>query len=159
MSRRLHRIWLLPLLFLVGQAWALGLGDIRISSALNQPLRAEIELLAATPEELNTHFGIRVRDKHRAIAFYQELGFALLLDVGFEKGHPVIMEHPSGVVLNLLGPSSVEKDENVLMDIDRRFAGYTHIALRITSLPETEAIGNFFREVTLLQSFAARNGR
>lgn len=53
MSRRLHRIWLLPLLFLVGQAWALGLGDIRLSSALNQPLRAEIDLLAATPEELN----------------------------------------------------------------------------------------------------------
>ncbi|MFT5501811.1 MAG: pilus assembly protein FimV, partial [Woeseiaceae bacterium] len=53
MSRRLHRIWLLPLLFLVGQAWALGLGDIRISSALNQPLRAEIVLLAATAEELN----------------------------------------------------------------------------------------------------------
>ncbi len=53
MSRRLHRIWLLPLLFLAGQAWALGLGDIRLSSALNQPLRAEIELLAATPEEIN----------------------------------------------------------------------------------------------------------
>jgi pilus assembly protein FimV len=53
MSRRLHRVWLLPLLFLVGQAWALGLGDIRLSSALNQPLRAEIQLLAATPEELN----------------------------------------------------------------------------------------------------------
>jgi pilus assembly protein FimV len=53
MSRRLHRLWLLPLLFLAGQAWALGLGDIRLDSALNQPLRAEIQLLAATPEELN----------------------------------------------------------------------------------------------------------
>ena len=48
------RVWLLvPFLLLASQAWALGLGDIRLSSALNEPLRAEIELLAATPEELN----------------------------------------------------------------------------------------------------------
>ena len=53
MSRRLHRIWLMPLLLLASQSWALGLGDIRVTSALNQPLRAEIQLLATTPEELN----------------------------------------------------------------------------------------------------------
>jgi pilus assembly protein FimV len=53
MSSRLNRIWLLPLLLLGSQAWALGLGDIRLSSALNQPMYAEIQLLSATPEELN----------------------------------------------------------------------------------------------------------
>jgi pilus assembly protein FimV len=53
MSRRLTRILLLPLLLVAGQVLALGLGDIRLSSALNEPLRAEIDLLAATPEELN----------------------------------------------------------------------------------------------------------
>ncbi len=54
MSPRHNRVWLLvPFLLLANQAWALGLGDIRLSSALNEPLRAEIELLAATPEELN----------------------------------------------------------------------------------------------------------
>jgi len=54
MSPRLNRVWLLvPFLLLASQAWALGLGDIRLSSALNEPLRAEIQLLAATPEELN----------------------------------------------------------------------------------------------------------
>src|SRR5210317_353839 len=52
MSSRLVRLWLLPLLLLASQAWALGLGEIRLSSALNEPLRAEIELLSATPEEL-----------------------------------------------------------------------------------------------------------
>ena len=52
MSLRLNRLWLLPAFLLASQAWALGLGDIRLSSALNEPLRAEIELLAATPEEL-----------------------------------------------------------------------------------------------------------
>ena len=54
MSPRLNRVWLgVPFLLLALQAWALGLGDIRLSSALNQPLRAEIELLAATPDELD----------------------------------------------------------------------------------------------------------
>lgn len=52
MSRRLNRIWLLPALLLVSEVWALGLGDIRLSSALNEPLRAEIELLSASPDEL-----------------------------------------------------------------------------------------------------------
>ena len=33
-------------------ALALGLGDIRLGSALNEPLSAEIDLVAATPEEL-----------------------------------------------------------------------------------------------------------
>ncbi|MDX1403924.1 MAG: FimV/HubP family polar landmark protein [Woeseiaceae bacterium] len=53
MSSRLLRMWLLPMMLLASQSWALGLGDIRLSSALNEPLRAEIELLAASPEELD----------------------------------------------------------------------------------------------------------
>ena len=89
------------------------------------------------------HVGIRVRDKQRSIPFYELLGFRLISDIGFEKGHPVIMEHDSGVVLNLLGPASEEKDENILMDVDRKYAGYTHMALRVESLPEAEA---FFEE-------------
>jgi pilus assembly protein FimV len=52
MSPRLNRMWLLPVLLLASQSWALGLGDIRLSSALNEPLRAEIQLLGATPEEM-----------------------------------------------------------------------------------------------------------
>jgi len=43
----------MPFLLLASQAWALGLGEIRLSSALNEPLQAEIVLLAATPEELD----------------------------------------------------------------------------------------------------------
>jgi pilus assembly protein FimV len=34
-------------------SWGLGLGDIRLHSALNEPLNAEIELLAAAPDELS----------------------------------------------------------------------------------------------------------
>ncbi len=55
------------------------------------------------------HVGIRVSDKHASIKFYETLGFAMPTDVGFEKGHPIIMEHPSGVVLNLLGPGRREQ--------------------------------------------------
>jgi pilus assembly protein FimV len=32
--------------------WALGLGEIHLNSALNEPMRAEIDLIAATPDEL-----------------------------------------------------------------------------------------------------------
>ncbi|MCH7853052.1 MAG: hypothetical protein IIB76_01840 [Proteobacteria bacterium] len=52
MSRRLNRVWLLLLCLITGEVWALGLGDIRLDSALNEPLRAEIQLLSATPEEI-----------------------------------------------------------------------------------------------------------
>jgi pilus assembly protein FimV len=52
MSRNLTRVWPLLVLAFAGEVWALGLGDIRLSSALNEPLNAEIELLSATLDEL-----------------------------------------------------------------------------------------------------------
>jgi pilus assembly protein FimV len=52
MSRRLTRISLALVFLLSSEVWAIGLGDIQLDSALNEPLRAEIELLSATPEEL-----------------------------------------------------------------------------------------------------------
>ncbi len=44
------------------------------------------------------HIGIRVKEKQRSVAFYELLGFRFTTDVGFEKGHPIVMRHPSGVV-------------------------------------------------------------
>jgi pilus assembly protein FimV len=52
MPRRSNRISLALVLLLSGNAWALGLGEIRLDSALNAPMRAQIELLSATAEEL-----------------------------------------------------------------------------------------------------------
>jgi catechol 2,3-dioxygenase-like lactoylglutathione lyase family enzyme len=104
------------------------------------------------------HIGIRIRDKKRSIGFYEGLGFQLVIDTGFEKGHPIMMQHASGVLLNLLGPSSEAKDENVLMDIDRRYSGYTHMALKITSLAATEAaLGDQGIEITGRFSFKNMN--
>ena len=84
--------------------------------------------------EAVNHVGIRVREKSRSISFYESLGFALVADAGFAEGHPIIMRHPSGVVLNLLGPATSAGDSNVLMDLAEKHPGYTHIALTVSSL-------------------------
>ena len=52
MPRFLNRLGLAFVVLMTGNAWALGLGEIKLDSALNEPLQAEIELLSATPEEL-----------------------------------------------------------------------------------------------------------
>jgi catechol 2,3-dioxygenase-like lactoylglutathione lyase family enzyme len=80
------------------------------------------------------HVGIRVSDKDRSIAFYERLGYSVMADDGFEDGHPIIMQHSSGLVLNLLGPATGMAGENVLMDVDDKFPGYTHVALHIESV-------------------------
>ena len=80
------------------------------------------------------HIGIRVSDKTVSIAFYERLGFRTLSDFGFEKGHPIIMQHPSGVVLNLLGPANTPNDKNILMDVDERYPGITHVSFKVGSI-------------------------
>ncbi|MCH8101311.1 MAG: VOC family protein [Proteobacteria bacterium] len=80
------------------------------------------------------HIGIRVGDKQRSIDFYTLLGFELITDVGFESGHPVIMKHASGVVVNLLGPATVTENSNILMDVDEKYTGITHFALTVSSM-------------------------
>lgn len=84
------------------------------------------------------HIGIRIRDKSRSIAFYQLLGFEQTMDAGFEDGHPIIMQHPSGVVLNLLGPATSSSDSNILMDVDEKYPGITHFALTVSSLEQAK---------------------
>jgi len=47
-------LWLLTLaLSLPGTAGAVGLGEIRVQSALNEPLSAQIDIVGATDEELS----------------------------------------------------------------------------------------------------------
>jgi lactoylglutathione lyase len=82
------------------------------------------------------HVGIRIRDKERSVSFYEQLGFVAETDTGFEHGHPIIMEHPSGVVLNLLGPATGDRGPNILMDVDVKHPGITHVALRVGSNDE-----------------------
>ncbi len=54
MSRTMLRLAVLALLISPVSAFALGLGEIHVNSALNEPLNAEIELVSATPDELSS---------------------------------------------------------------------------------------------------------
>lgn len=46
------------------------------------------------------------------------------------------MQHPSGVVVNLLSPANTMDGSNILMDVDEKYPGYTHIALTVSSLDD-----------------------
>ena len=99
------------------------------------------------------HVGIRVSNKQASIDFYALLGFDLLNDVGFEDGHPVIMKHPSGVVINLLGPATETGDSNILMDVDEKYPGITHVALTVSSIGHAKSfVGE--NEIPITGSFS-----
>ncbi len=93
-------------------------------------------------ENIN-HIGIRIKDKSRSVAFYELLGFAFVTDAGYEDGHPIILKHRSGVVLNLLGPANAPGGSNILMDVDEKHTGITHVALTVSSLDHAR---NFMSE-------------
>ncbi|MFQ5973560.1 MAG: VOC family protein [Alphaproteobacteria bacterium] len=79
------------------------------------------------------HIGIRVHDLDRARAFYELLGFDFI--VGPVGPEPVaIMTHPSGVVINLILNAADASAPNVLMDIEEKHAGYTHVALAVSDV-------------------------
>jgi lactoylglutathione lyase len=84
------------------------------------------------------HIGIRVRDLDRAMSFYEALGFRLLHRVTFD---PVaIIKNAAGVEINLiLNANAGDPAKNVLMDVGEKYAGYTHVALRVVSIPDTVA--------------------
>jgi catechol 2,3-dioxygenase-like lactoylglutathione lyase family enzyme len=84
--------------------------------------------------EYVNHVGIRIEERSRSVAFYDMLGFELIEDAGFDDGHPIIMKHPSGVVLNLLEPANAGSGKNILMDVSEKYPGYTHIALTVSDL-------------------------
>lgn len=84
------------------------------------------------------HVGLRIRDRDVSVAFYRLLGFSEESDAGFDAGHPIVMRHPCGVVINLLGPSDSGDGCNILMDVDERYPGITHLALTVTSLDEAK---------------------
>ncbi len=85
------------------------------------------------------HIGVRIKDKTRSVTFYKLMGFEFSSDAGFDDGHPIIMKHPSGVVLNLLGPANTSEDSNILMDVDEKYTGITHFALTVKSLDDAKS--------------------
>jgi len=85
------------------------------------------------------HLGIRVRDLDTSRKFYEVLGFEFV--IGPVGPEPVaILKHPGGVEINLILNSTDDPPSNVLMDVDAKHAGYTHVALRITDVDAAKAI-------------------
>ena len=52
MSVTVPRLMLMACLLSPSLSWALGLGEIHLNSSLNEPMNAEIDLIAAGPDEL-----------------------------------------------------------------------------------------------------------
>jgi len=84
------------------------------------------------------HIGIRVANLERSRAFYALLGFEL--SAGPLGTEPVaILNHPSGVEINLILNASTGLDHNVLMDEPVKHAGYTHVALLCADIAAAQA--------------------
>ena len=84
------------------------------------------------------HIGIRVRSLDRALAFYRIFGFELLRRS--ENDDVAIVRNSHGVELNLVfNANAGDPGANILMDVGEKYPGYTHIALRVGSIPETMA--------------------
>lgn len=83
------------------------------------------------------HIGLRVSDFATSRDFYAKLGFKYI--TGPSGPEPVaIVEHPSGININFILNASKQtmqskcrKATNVLMDINVKHTGYTHVALEI----------------------------
>ena len=84
------------------------------------------------------HIGIRISDREKTVAFYELLGFELIADGGFDQGHPLVMLHPSGININLLGPATAKPGENILMDEEPKYPGITHLAVKVKDAEATE---------------------
>ena len=85
------------------------------------------------------HIGIRISNREKSVAFYKLLGFEMVADGGFDHGHQLVMLHPSGLNINLLGPATAKPGENILMDEKPKYPGITHIAVKVKSAEATEA--------------------
>lgn len=84
------------------------------------------------------HIGIRVHDLARSLAFYELLGFTKT--IGPIGPEPVaILDHPSGLEINLVLNAPASDVPNILMDVDDKYPGITHIALMVPDLEEARA--------------------
>ena len=85
------------------------------------------------------HLGIRVHDLARSREFYQLLGFEFI--IGPVGPEPVaVLKHPAGVEINLILNADESSAKNILMDIEEKHAGYTHVALAIRDVVEAKTV-------------------
>src|SRR5438094_6956485 len=84
------------------------------------------------------HIGIRVHDLARSVKFYEALGFTKT--VGPVGPEPVaILDHPSGVEINLILNAPKADAPNILMDVPDKHPGITHFALLVPDILAAKA--------------------
>lgn len=83
------------------------------------------------------HIGIRVKDASVSEAFFARLGFEAV--ARHDEAGVVILKDPSGIEINLIVNGDDPSPTNVLMDVDAKHAGYTHVALTVDDLVQTQA--------------------
>ncbi len=82
------------------------------------------------------HIGNRVKDLDRAMRFYGVLGFTLHAKATSDA--VAIVKNANGVELNLVYNANADIDgKNILMDVGEKYPGYTHVALRVSSIKDT----------------------
>lgn len=83
------------------------------------------------------HVGVRVRDLHRSAEWYAHLGFRLIWQ---SEHHKVacVRNDEIGVELNFIFNSNDSNgDRNVLMDVEPKYSGFSHLSFRVSSIEET----------------------
>ncbi len=84
------------------------------------------------------HIGIRVHELERSVRFYEVLGFTKT--AGPIGPEPVaILDHPSGLEINLVLNARSAAEPNVLMDVPEKHAGITHFALLCPDIQAAQA--------------------
>jgi len=79
------------------------------------------------------HIGVRVRDLERAMKFYALLGFELEHKAANDA--VAVVRNAHGVELNLVYNANADSGgRNILIDVGEKYAGYTHVALRVSSI-------------------------
>ena len=82
------------------------------------------------------HIGIRVAELERALSFYQVLGFDLFHED--TNDGVVIIRNSHDVEINLIYNANDDNGgANILMDVENKYPGYTHVALRVGSIKAT----------------------
>ncbi len=79
------------------------------------------------------HVGIRVAELKRALVFYQVLGFEVFHEDPNDA--VVVIRNDRDVELNLIHNADDDNGgANILMDVEAKYPGHTHVALRVGSI-------------------------
>jgi len=82
------------------------------------------------------HLGIRVTNEANSIAFYKQFGFKV--ERRADGDTVTILRNAHGIELNLVcNGVDLTGGKNILMDVPEKHAGYTHVALNVSSVSAT----------------------